>query len=108
MPATKQSIAGSLIQTLTRLCSAIGYGIGTAIFDSVQRNPSSTGYYANDAMEPYAAVFWLAAGVTFVGVLLVPFLRIGTQGHVGDEGRRRVGNEGVGLVRESSDVEKAS
>ncbi|PVI03870.1 hypothetical protein DM02DRAFT_669438 [Periconia macrospinosa] len=96
MPANKQSIAGSLIQTLTRLCSAIGYGIGTAIFDSVQRNPSSSGYYANDAIEPYAAVFWLSTGVAFVGVLLVPFLRIGTQGHAGDEGRPLRKEEGGG------------
>lgn len=87
MPADKQSIAGSLIQTLTRLCQAVGFGIGTAIYDSVQRNPSSSGYYAGNAIEPYSAVFWFSAGVASIGVILVPFLRIGTQGHAGDEGR---------------------
>ncbi|KAF2640714.1 hypothetical protein P280DRAFT_325621 [Massarina eburnea CBS 473.64] len=95
MPTNKQSIAGSLFQTLTRLCSAVGYGIGTAIFDAVQRNPKSSGYYAGNVSEPYAAVFWFSAGAAAIGVCFVPFLKIGTQGHDGDEGR---------LVQRGSDV----
>jgi hypothetical protein len=95
MPANKQSIAGSLFQTLTRLCSAVGYGIATAIFDSVQRNPSSSGYYAHNAVEPYAATFWFSAAAAAVGVVFIPFLKIGTQGHTGDEGRL-VQNESSG------------
>ena len=87
MSTSKQSIAGGLLQTLTRLCTAIGYGIGTAIFDTVKRNPSGRGYYANNAAEPFAAVYWFTAGCAFVGLLFVPFLRIGTQGHKGDTGR---------------------
>ncbi|KAF1926723.1 MFS general substrate transporter [Didymella exigua CBS 183.55] len=87
MPANKQSIAGSLLQTLTRLCTAVGYGIATAIFDTVERNPPKSGYYANNAVAPYAAVFWFALGVCFLAVLFVPFLRITTQGHTGDRGR---------------------
>jgi hypothetical protein len=87
MPTNKQSIAGSLLQTLTRLCTAVGYGIATAIFDAVENNPSSSGYYANNAIEPFAAVFWFAVGCAFIGILFVPFLRIGTQGHKGDTGR---------------------
>lgn len=87
MPANKQSIAGSLLQTLTRLCTAVAYGIATAIFDAVENNPSKSGYYANNAVEPFAAVFWFAVGVSFIGVLFVPFLRITTQGHKGDKGR---------------------
>jgi hypothetical protein len=43
-------------------------------------------------------VFWFAAGVAFIGVLFVPFLRITTQGHKGDTGRLRAGLEdGHGL-----------
>ena len=57
MPINKQSMAGSLFQTLTRLCTAVSYGIATAIFDAVKKNPSSSGYYANNAAEPFAAVF---------------------------------------------------
>ncbi|KAF2633344.1 MFS general substrate transporter [Macroventuria anomochaeta] len=87
MPANKQSIAGSLLQTLTRLCTAVGYGIATAIFDAVERNPPKSGYYANNVVAPFAAVFWFALGVSFIGVLFVPFLRITTQGHKGDTGR---------------------
>ena len=98
MPVTKQSIAGSLFQTLTRLCTAVGYGIATAIFDAVQNKPATSGYYANNAVEPFAAVFWFAAAVSVPGVLLVPFLRITTQGHTGDVGRVRGGIEnGLGL-----------
>ncbi|KAH9882882.1 hypothetical protein J1614_000248 [Plenodomus biglobosus] len=87
MPTNKQSIAGSLFQTLTRLCTAIAYGIATAIFDAVQKNPATSGYYANNAVEPFAAVFWFAAGVAVPGIILTPFLRITTQGHKGDTGR---------------------
>jgi hypothetical protein len=93
MPANKQSIAGSLLQTLTRLCTAIAYGIATAIFDTVDNSPSKSGYYANNVAEPFAAVFWFAAGTAFIGVLFVPFLRITTQGHKGDTGRVKGGVE---------------
>ncbi|KAF2471132.1 uncharacterized protein BDR25DRAFT_223842 [Lindgomyces ingoldianus] len=87
MPPSKQSIAGSLFQTLTRLCSAVGYGIATAIFNGVQSSPARSGYYANNAVEPYAATFWFSAGAAALGVLFVPWLKIGTQGHQGDKGR---------------------
>lgn len=87
MPTNKQSIAGSLLQTLTRLCTAVGYGIATAVFDAVEGHPSASGYYANNVIEPFAAVFWFAAACAFIGTLFVPFLRIGTQGHRGDTGR---------------------
>lgn len=90
MPVSKQSIAGSLLQTLTRLCTAVGYGIATAVFDAVQNSPSTSGYYANNAIEPFAAVFWFSVGCAFIGTLFVPFLRIGTQGHKGDTGRVRM------------------
>ncbi|KAF2203030.1 MFS general substrate transporter [Delitschia confertaspora ATCC 74209] len=81
LPLSRQSIAGSLVQTISRLCTAVGYGIATAIFQAVQKSPSTSGYYANNAAEPYAGVFWFSAAVCGVSVLLVPFLRIGTQGH---------------------------
>ena len=87
MPTNKQSIAGSLFQTLTRLCTAVSYGIATAIFNAVQKNPPTSGYYAHNAAAPFAAVFWFSAGVALPGLLLVPFLKITTQGHKGDTGR---------------------
>jgi hypothetical protein len=94
MPANKQSMAGSLLQTLARLCTSVGYGIATAIFDDVQKKPSKTGYYASNAAEPFAAVFWFAAGTAFVGVLFVPLLHITTQGHKGDTGRLKADADG--------------
>jgi hypothetical protein len=98
MPTNKQSIAGSLLQTLTRICTAIGYGIATAIFDAVENKPSTSGYYANNAIEPFAAVFWFAAACAFIGTIFVPFLTIGTQGHKGDTGRVKANVEvGSGL-----------
>lgn len=98
MSANKQSIAGSLLQTLTRLCTTVGYGVATAIFDSVAEKPSSSGYYAHNAAEPYAATFWFSVGSAFVALLFVPFLRITTQGHKGDTGRlKTVAESGSGL-----------
>ncbi|KAF2797462.1 major facilitator superfamily MFS-1 [Melanomma pulvis-pyrius CBS 109.77] len=87
MPANRQSVAGSLFQTLTRLCTAVGTGIATAIFNSVKSNPATSGYYAHNRVEPYAATFWFAAAMASLGVLFVPWLKIGTQGHAGDKGR---------------------
>jgi hypothetical protein len=87
MPANRQSIAGSLFQTLTRLCTAVGYGIATAIFNTVESSPATSGYYANNSVEPYAATFWFAAASAALGILFTPWLKIGTQGHVGDKGR---------------------
>jgi hypothetical protein len=87
MPPNRQSIAGSLFQTLTRLCIALGYAIATAIFNGVQNKPATSGYYANNAVEPYAATWWFAAATAGIGVLFVPWLRIQTQGHAGDKGR---------------------
>src|SRR5688500_5269873 len=89
MPSHKQSIAGSLFQTISRLCNAVACGIATAIFDGVQLHPSTSGYYAGNAVEPYAAVFWFAAAAAFPAIFMVPFLRIGTQGDTGNKGRVR-------------------
>ena len=81
LPPHRQSIAGSIFQTVSKLCVAVGYGIATAIFNAVSANPSKSGYYANDPAEPYAATFWFSMSIALVGVALVPLLTIGTQGH---------------------------
>ncbi|KAF2728341.1 major facilitator superfamily MFS-1 [Polyplosphaeria fusca] len=87
MPANRQSIAGSLFQTLTRLCTAVGYGIATAIFNGVQNSPATSGYYAYNAVEPYAATWWFSTASAAIGIFFVPWLKIKTQGHTGDKGR---------------------
>jgi hypothetical protein len=83
LPKDQQSVAASIFQTITKLAVTIGFGIETAIFNSVHANPATTGYYANDAYEPYAAIIWAAAAITFVSLFAVPFLRIKTQGNHG-------------------------
>ncbi|KAF2266116.1 MFS general substrate transporter [Lojkania enalia] len=109
MPPNRQSIAGSLFQTLTRLCTAVGYGIATAIFNAVENNPSKSGYYANNAVEPYAAAFWFSVGAAALGIVFVPWLKIGTQGHMGDKGRlvNREPSHGNAEEHESVVVEKS-
>ncbi|ORY65356.1 major facilitator superfamily-domain-containing protein [Pseudomassariella vexata] len=81
LPKSQQSIAGSIFQTATKLSVTIGLSIYTAIFRSVSEHPAATGYYAHDPFEPYAATFWCAMASTFASLLLVPFLKIKTQGH---------------------------
>lgn len=77
---SQQSIASSIFQTAIKLATAVGLGICAAIFASVSDHPTTTGYYANDPFEPYAALFWFATATSFASLLLVPFLKIKTQG----------------------------
>lgn len=104
MPSNRQSIAGSLFQTLSRLCSAVGFGVATAIFNAVSRKPASSGYYANNAFEPFAACFWFSAGMAAVGLCFVPWLRIGTQGGSEDASKKR----GASAERDEDLVEEAA
>lgn len=86
LPPQQQSIAGGIFQTVTKLCVTIGMGISTAIFDAVAaRGTATSGYFANDPIEPYAATFLYCAGIAAVGIPLCAFLKIGTQGHAGGE-----------------------
>jgi hypothetical protein len=81
MPASQQSIAGSLLQMVTKLTVTLSFGISTAIFNNVQAKPSKTGYYGNNAGEPYSMVFWYCCGCCVLCVALCPFLTINTQGN---------------------------
>lgn len=78
---SQQSIASSVFQTTIKLAVTVGLGIFAAIFTSVSENPATTGYYAHDPFEPYAALFWVAMALSFISLLLVPFLDLKTQGH---------------------------
>ena len=82
----RQSVAGGLLQAITRLGGAIGLGISTAIFNAIIESPPRSGYYASDHVAPYAGAFWFATGCCIVTLFLVPFLTIKTQGH-GEHGR---------------------
>ncbi|KAF4536093.1 Aminotriazole resistance protein [Lasiodiplodia theobromae] len=77
LPPQQQSIAGGIFQTVTKLCVTIGMGISTAIFDAVvARGTATSGYFANDPIEPYAATFLYCAGIAAVGIPLCAFLKI--------------------------------
>ena len=81
LPADQQGIAGGILQTCTRLFTTIGFGIITAIFDSVARHPSFKGYFSSSpSSQAYSAAFFYATACTAVSVVLVVFLTINTQG----------------------------
>ena len=78
---SQQSIASSIFQTTIKMAVTIGLAVSAAIFTAVSGDPATTGYYAHDPYEPYAALFWFATTLSFISLLLVPFLKIKTQGH---------------------------
>lgn len=80
LPLEQQSIAGGIMQTVTKLGTAIAYGLSTAIFKADKRSPATSGYYAGDPVEPYAATWWCSAAIAAISLALVPFLTIKTQG----------------------------
>ncbi|KAF2491371.1 major facilitator superfamily transporter [Lophium mytilinum] len=103
LPPERQSIAGSIFQTVTKLCIAVGFGVATAIFNAVNASPARSGYYGNDPYQPYAAVFWFGMAASAASVPLVFWLRIGTQGHEGPKGEESVG-DGEGEGEEASEA----
>lgn len=81
MPSDKQSIAGAIFNTATRLAATVGIAAQTSVFNGVggeAEGPASLRY------QPYKTTFWVALGGAVLGVILVPFISIGTQG-----GRRK-------------------
>jgi len=101
MPASQQSIAGSILQMVTKLAVTVSFGLANVVFNKTAAKPSREGYYANNPAEPYAMVFWYAAGCSVLCVALCPFLTIKTQGNavVGDAEQQ--GKSDVELVEPS-------
>lgn len=79
MPPSQQSIAGGILQTVTRLCMTIGFGLATAVFNAVQEKPGMSSYW-DDETQPYTATFLFALAGSVISVGLVPFLTLTTQG----------------------------
>ncbi|GAB7340902.1 hypothetical protein MBLNU457_7254t1 [Dothideomycetes sp. NU457] len=93
LPVDQQSIAGGILQMITRLFTTVSFGIVTAIFDAVQKNPTWGGYYRlYPATQPYSAVLWFTTAATGLSVILSLFLSIGTQG--GNEKKRKTRGDG--------------
>ena len=77
LPPAQQSLAGGIFNTVTKVCSAVGLGISASIY-----NAESTGKAAlQTTIRPYNMVFWFCVASAGTGLLFVPFLTIGTQGH---------------------------
>lgn len=77
MPSEKQSIAGAIFNTATRLAATVGIAAQTSVFNGIggeAEGPDSLRY------RPYRSTFWVALGGAVLGLLLVPFIKIGTQG----------------------------
>ncbi|KAH8703302.1 putative MFS multidrug transporter [Talaromyces proteolyticus] len=74
LPPSDQSLAGGIFNTVSKICGNISLGITTAVYNSVRNEGSLT------PIKPYLATYWFAAASAGLGVLLVPFLKLGTQG----------------------------
>lgn len=103
MAQSQQSMAGSIFQTVTKLCTTLGFGIATAVFNSVAKKPGSLAGYWDDATEPYTAVFWFSTACAVFSLCLVPFLTIGTQG-----GKEKVEASTTTSMQTQQDVEHIS
>ncbi|PYI36285.1 putative transporter [Aspergillus indologenus CBS 114.80] len=107
LPPTQQSIAGGILQTVTKLCVTIGMGISTAIYDAVvARGTATGGYFRGDPIEPYSATFLYCAGIASLGIPLCAFLRIGSQGNTGGKEGSEVDSEALSGSRGSVLEEK--
>ena len=77
LPAHQQSIAGGMFNTITRLATTVGLAIQTSVY-----NGAGGATEGPDALKyrPYQATFWVSLAGTAIGLALVPWLTIGTQG----------------------------
>jgi hypothetical protein len=77
MSSDQQSVAGGMFNTIARIASTIALGIQTAVYDGAGGAAEGA-----DALKyrPYQATFWFSLAATFLGLVAVPFLTIGTQG----------------------------
>lgn len=78
LPSHQQSIAGGMFNTLTRLASAVGLAVQTAVY-----NGAGGGTDGPDSLRyrPYQATIWVGLVGTCIGLALVPWLTLGRQGH---------------------------
>ena len=78
LPSEKQSVAGGLFNTVSRLITTVGLAVQTSVYEAAGGAPEGP-----DALKyrPYQATFWVSLVGAVLGLLLVPLLTIGTQGH---------------------------
>ncbi len=76
LPPEKQSLAGGIFNTVIKICSAVGLGITTTIYNA---QSTSTAALQTDA-KPYKGAFWFGVAGAAAAVCVVPFLTLKTQG----------------------------
>lgn len=92
LPPSQQSIAGGIFNTVNKLCNNLGLGIATSVSSSVANRMTSS----SAPIDPYLAVYWFAAAAAGTSLVMVPFLKLGTQGNAvpqSDQDDRLVSNE---------------
>lgn len=77
LPAHQQGLASGVMNTLIRLSSTVAMGIATAVFSSIEVSPQGM----EQLMLKYTRTFQVSVALAAASVLVVPFIRIGTQGH---------------------------
>ncbi|KAI2624148.1 MFS general substrate transporter [Hypoxylon sp. NC1633] len=77
LPRHQQATAGGIFTVVIRLSQAIVMGIATAVFSSVEMTNEGMA----DPMLKFTRTFQVGVALAAVGVLLAPFIRLGTQGN---------------------------
>lgn len=77
LPPKQQGLASGIMNTLVRLASTLSMGIATAVYSSVELSARGQA----EPMLKFTRTFQVSIALAGFGLLFVPFLRIGTQGH---------------------------
>lgn len=77
LPPSQQSIAGGIFNTVNKLCNNLGLGIATSVESSIANRMTAS----TPAIQPYLSVYWFAAAAAGLSLVMVPFLKLGTQGN---------------------------
>lgn len=77
LPSHQQALAGGIFNTLIRLSGSVSMGITTAVYTSVAISPAGL---ANPMLK-YSRAWLTSVAISAVGILFLPFIRVGTQGN---------------------------
>lgn len=77
LPPKQQGLASGIMNTLVRLASTLSMGIATAVYSSVELSAQGQA----QPMLKFTRTFQVSVALAGVGLLCVPFLRVGTQGN---------------------------
>ncbi|KAI0489893.1 major facilitator superfamily domain-containing protein [Xylaria cf. heliscus] len=77
LPSHQQSLAGGIFNVFIRLSNTAVLGISTAVFSSIESTPASL----TDPMLKYVRTFQTTVALAAAGVLISPFIKLGTQGN---------------------------